>query len=65
MLDQVVKSDVVFPAPVIEGVHVIERAWPCVCDGLSEVRNVLNSELWNESKENINKILIFNLLLLN
>ena len=51
VLYQVIKSDVVFPAPIIEGVSVIEGARPSVCDGLSEVGNILNSELWNESKD--------------
>ena len=45
LLGEVIKRDVIGPAPVVLGVRVIKRAWPCFRDGLSEVGRILNGEV--------------------
>jgi hypothetical protein len=57
LLDEVVKGDIVLPAPVVLGVLVTERARPCLSDCLSEVGRILNLEVRDAPmKERIGEI---------
>ena len=42
LLSEIIKADVIGPAPVVLGVTVIKRARPCLSDSLSEVRCILD-----------------------
>lgn len=55
LLNKVVEGDVVFPAPVIEGLVVIEGARPCLSNSLSEIGGILNGEVRNASKDMYDK----------
>ena len=45
LLDKVIKSDLVLPAPVSEGITVVEGTRPGLSNGLSEVGLVLDCEI--------------------
>lgn len=51
LLNEVIEGDVVFPAPVIERLVVVKGARPCLGDGLSEIRGILDGEIGDEPKK--------------